>query len=59
MIRIVIAVLAIVVLIPLAGLATIWAVNRLFGLEIAYNILNMLAVIWLGGMVGGLSYRND
>ena len=40
-------------IIVFAPLVTIWALNALFGLEIAYNIGTWFAVLWLSLIVSG------
>ena len=40
-------ILAVIFVIIFWPLVTIWAVNTLFGLGIAYTIWNWLAVLWL------------
>jgi hypothetical protein len=48
MIKIVGLVLLLVVLLAIGPLLTIWALNTLFGLGIAYTFWTWLAVIFLG-----------
>lgn len=45
----------IVALVLLAPFATIWSLNTLFGLGIAYSFWTWLAVVWLVGILGGTS----
>lgn len=45
----------IVALLLLAPFATIWSLNTLFGLGIAYSFWTWLAVVWLVGILGGTS----
>lgn len=42
-----------VALLLLAPFATIWSLNTLFGLGIAYTFWTWLAVVWLAGLLGG------
>lgn len=44
--------LLLAVLVPLA---TIWALNTLFGLGIAYSLKNIVAMLWLSIAIGSLS----
>ena len=42
----------------LAPLVTIWALNTLFNLGIAFTVTNWLAICWLQTVTfGGLNYR--
>ena len=39
----------------LGPLMTIWALNTAFGLSIAFTFKTWLAVLWIGGLIGGSS----
>lgn len=52
----VLAVVVLLVAIGVGPLLTLWSINALFGLGIAYNFWNWLAVAWLNlATFGGLS----
>lgn len=44
-----------VALIGLGPLATIWSLNTLFGLNIAYNFWTWLSVVWFNLLAYGIS----
>jgi hypothetical protein len=47
-------IILLVVLILLGPLATIWSLNTLFALKIAYGFFEWLAVVWLFGFFFGV-----
>lgn len=49
--KIVLLVLLIIVLIIVGPLITIWSLNTLFGLGIAYTIWTWLAMAWIGAVL--------
>ncbi len=50
--------LVIVAAVFIAPLITIWALNTLFGLGIAFTVTNWLAICWLQTVTfGGMNYR--
>ena len=48
-------ILLIVVLITIGPFITIWALNTLFGLGIAFNFFTWAAVVWLTGVLSAVS----
>jgi hypothetical protein len=46
-------ILMIVLLIVCAPIATIVAINTLFGTSISVNLYTWMSALWLGGLVGG------
>jgi len=46
-------ILFLIAVIVLAPLVTIWALNTLFGLGIAYTFWTWAAAVWLQGIFGG------
>ena len=46
-------ILFLVAIIVLAPLVTIWALNTVFGLGIAYTFWTWLGTLWLQGIIGG------
>ena len=49
----------ILLLIALGPLVTIWALNTLFGLKIAFTFWTWLAVLWLSAAFGAISYKKS
>lgn len=56
---IIILVLSSIVVIGLVPFATIWSINTVFGLEIAYNLKNWVAIAWLITVFHGAKYAGD
>lgn len=51
MIKMLAIVVFIVLLVLIGPFVTIWSLNTLFGLGIAYNLWTWLAMIWIGMML--------
>lgn len=52
MIKILAIVLLLLLVLIFAPFLTIWSLNTLFGLGIAYNLWTWLAMAWLGAVLG-------
>ena len=52
-------VLAIIVILVAVPFMTIWSLNTLFALGIAYTLHNWIAAWWLGMLVAGGSYYSS
>ena len=53
LIKVILLVLLLAVIITFAPLATIWSLNLLFGLTIAYDFWTWLAMVWLTSVTFG------
>lgn len=47
--------LIIVIAVGVGPLITLWAINALFQLQIAYTFLNWVAVVWLSSIAAGIA----
>ena len=47
--------LIIVIAVGVCPLITLWAINALFQLQIAYTFLNWVAVVWLSSIAAGIA----
>jgi len=59
MLPILLILVAVIAMIVGGPLLTIWSLNTLFGLGIAFTYHTWLAALWLGTVVGGIASGNS